>query len=108
MARVRASRVIVAVSSGLLIAACGSSSSGSGSGGRIAAVGAENEYANVIAQIGGRYVKASAIMSNPNTDPHSYEASPSVAQTVSEAKIVVQNGVGYDDFMTKIESASPN
>jgi zinc/manganese transport system substrate-binding protein len=108
MARVRASRVIVAVSSGLLIAACGSSSSGGGSGGRIAAVGAENEYANVIAQIGGRYVKASAIMSNPNTDPHSYEASPSVAQTVSEAKIVVQNGVGYDDFMTKIESASPN
>ena len=108
MARVRASRVIVAVSSGLLIAACGSSSSGGGSDGRIAAVGAENEYANVISQIGGRYVKASAIMSNPNTDPHSFEASPSVARTVSEAKIVVQNGVGYDDFMTKIESASPD
>ena len=108
MARVRVSRVIVAVSSGLLIAACGSSSSGGGSGGRIAAVGAENEYANVISQIGGRYVKASAIMSNPNTDPHSFEASPSVARTVSEAKIVVQNGVGYDDFMTKIESASPD
>jgi zinc/manganese transport system substrate-binding protein len=47
-------------------------------------------------------------MSNPNTDPHSFEASPSVAQTVSEAKIVVQNGVGYDDFMDKIESASPS
>ena len=108
MARVRVSRVIVAVSSGLLIAACGSSSSGGGSDGRIAAVGAENEYANVISQIGGRYVKASAIMSNPNTDPHSFEASPSVARTVSEAKIVVQNGVGYDDFMTKIESASPD
>ena len=22
--------------------------------------------------------------------------------------MVIQNGVGYDDFMTKIESASPN
>jgi zinc/manganese transport system substrate-binding protein len=47
-------------------------------------------------------------MSNPNTDPHSFEASPSVAATVAEAKLVVQNGVGYDDFMTRIESASPD
>jgi zinc/manganese transport system substrate-binding protein len=93
-----------------MIAACSSSSS-SPSGGRddrIVAVGAENEYANVISQIGGRYVKVSAVMSNPNTDPHTFEASPNVAQTVSHAKIVVQNGVGYDDFMTKIESASPS
>ena len=45
-------------------------------------------------------------MSNPNTDPHTFEASPSVAQAVSAAQLVVQNGVGYDDFMNKIESAS--
>jgi zinc/manganese transport system substrate-binding protein len=84
----------------------GSSSTESSS--PIVAVGAENEYANVISQIGGPYVKASAIMSNPNTDPHTFEASPSVAQTVSQAKLIVQNGVGYDDFMDKIESASPS
>ena len=72
------------------------------------AVGAENEYANVIGQIGGRYVSASAIMSNPNTDPHTFEASPSVAQVVSAAQLVVQNGVGYDSFMNKIEAASPS
>ena len=46
---------------------------------KITAVGAENEYANVISQIGGNYVSVSAIMSNPNTDPHTFEASPSVA-----------------------------
>jgi zinc/manganese transport system substrate-binding protein len=88
-------------------AAAASNRSG-GSGARIVAVGAENEYANVISQIGGRYVTASAIMSDPNTDPHTFEASPSVAQTVSKARLVVQNGVGYDDFMNKIESASPS
>ena len=33
----------------------------------IRAVGAENEYANVIAQVGGRYVNVTSIMSNPNT-----------------------------------------
>jgi zinc/manganese transport system substrate-binding protein len=84
------------------------SSGGGGSSAPIVAVGAENEYANVISQIGGPYVKASAIMSNPNTDPHTFEASPSVAQTVSQAKLIVQNGVGYDDFMDKIEAASPS
>jgi zinc/manganese transport system substrate-binding protein len=76
--------------------------------GQIVAVGAENEYANVISQIGGRYVAVTAIENNPNTDPHTFEASPSVAQAVSAAKLVVQNGLGYDSYMNKIESGSPN
>ena len=76
--------------------------------GKILAVGAENEYANVISQIGGRYVQVSAVMSDPNTDPHTFEASPTVAEEVSRAQLVVQNGVGYDSFMDKIESASSN
>jgi zinc/manganese transport system substrate-binding protein len=95
------------------LAGCGSSSTSSAKAsgipaGRIVAVGAENQYANVISQIGGKYVTVSAIMSDPNTDPHTFEASPSVAQVVSAAKLVVQNGVGYDTFMNKIESASPS
>jgi len=72
------------------------------------AVGAESEYANVIGQIGGPYVKVSAIMSNPNTDPHTFESTPSVAEVVSAAELIVQNGVAYDTFMNKIESASPS
>src|SRR5579871_3106721 len=78
----------------------------SGSSGVIVAVGAENEYANVIGQIGGKYVQVSAIESNPNTDPHTFEASPSVSREVSAAQLIVQNGVGYDTWMNKIESAS--
>lgn len=78
------------------------------SGPTVDAVGAENEYANVISQIGGPYVHVSAVMSNPNTDPHSFEASPSVAHAVSTARLVVQNGAGYDGFMTTIEHALPS
>jgi len=74
----------------------------------ITAVGAENEYANVISQIGGRYVRVTAIESNPNTDPHSFEASASVAQAVGAARLVVQNGLGYDTYMNKIEAAAPD
>jgi zinc/manganese transport system substrate-binding protein len=87
---------------------CGALSPTSSGHGTILAVGAENQYADVISQIGGRYVTVAAIVSNPNTDPHSFEASASVAQTVSSAKLIVQNGLGYDDFMAKIEAASPS
>ena len=76
--------------------------------GVINAIGAENEYANVLSQIGGKYVHVSSILNNPNTDPHTFEASPSVAEEVSSAQLIVQNGLGYDTFMNKIESASPN
>lgn len=92
---------------GLLAAGCSSAAgtTAPAADGKIDAVGAENEYADVLSQIGGTYVAVSAIMSNPNTDPHTFEASPQVAAEVSAAKLVVQNGLGYDDFMTKIEQA---
>ena len=98
----------VAVLASACSSASGAATSGSSAGDAIVAVGAENEYANVIAQVGGKYVQASAIMSNPNTDPHTFEASPSVAREVSAAQLVVQNGVGYDTFMNTIENAAPN
>ncbi len=91
---------------GALASSAGAASSGKS--GTIVAVGAENEYADVVSQIGGQYVRATAIMSNPNTDPHTFESSASVSRVVSAAQLVVQNGVGYDTFMTKIESASPS
>ena len=109
-ARRRTAAAARAALAGLVVAACSPSAAtgGAGSGDAIAAVGAENEYANVISQIGGRYVQVTAIESNPNTDPHSFEASPSVAQMVSTAQLVVQNGVGYDTYMNKIEAAAPS
>ncbi len=93
---------------GALAAGCGGGGTGITAGGAIVAVGAENQYANVIEQVGGSYVKVTAIESNPNTDPHSFEASPSVAEVVAAARLVVQNGVGYDTYMERIESASPS
>jgi zinc/manganese transport system substrate-binding protein len=98
--------IAVLFGAGALFCACGSKASGAA--GVITAIGAENEYANVLSQIGGKYVEVSSILNNPNTDPHTFEASPSVAEEVSGAELIVQNGVGYDSFMNKIESASPN
>ncbi|MGH3154100.1 MAG: metal ABC transporter solute-binding protein, Zn/Mn family [Streptosporangiaceae bacterium] len=93
---------------GLALLAAGCSAAYGDPPGIVVAVGAENEYANVIQQVGGKYVQVSAIMSNPNIDPHTFEASPSVARLVSRAQLVVQNGLGYDEFMNAIEAAVPS
>lgn len=74
----------------------------------IHAVGAEGFYADVIKQIGGSHVTVTAIISNPSTDPHTYESSTTDAAAVTRADLVVQNGLGYDAFMGKLEAASPS
>jgi zinc/manganese transport system substrate-binding protein len=103
--------VVAAAGVALAVSACSSSGpagSSTTSAHKIVAVGAENEYTSVLQQVGGQYVQASAIMSNPNTDPHTFEASASVAREISSAQLVVQNGVGYDTFMDSIEQAVPD
>jgi zinc/manganese transport system substrate-binding protein len=101
----------VAVALAATLAAAWSSRGASatpGDGRTIVAVGAESEYADVISQVGGRYVTVSALMSNPNTDPHTFEASIAVAREVGRAQLVVQNGLGYDSFMDSVEAATPS
>ena len=91
----------------LTLAACGGTPS-NGPTGVIQAIGAESQYANVLSQLGGRDIHVSAILNNPASDPHTFEASTSVAEEVSQAQLIVQNGVGYDTFMNTIEAASPS
>jgi zinc/manganese transport system substrate-binding protein len=98
---------LLLTASTVLAAGCGASASGSsGLAGRVQAVGAESQYANVIQQIGGPYVSATGIMDNPSVDPHTYEASTRDAILIAKAGLVVQNGLGYDSFMNKLEGAS--
>jgi zinc/manganese transport system substrate-binding protein len=105
--RARVAAIALTATLALMVAGCAGGAHGAPAG-EIAAVGAESQYANVIEQIGGRWVKVTAIESNPNTDPHAFEASPSVAQAVAGAQLVVQNGLGYDTYMERIEAATPS
>jgi zinc/manganese transport system substrate-binding protein len=108
--RYRARAAAAAVGLALLVSGCSTSFAfGLGDpGGRVFAVGAESQYANVIQQVGGKYVQVNAILSNPNTDPHAFEASAAVGRLLNQAQLVVQNGVGYDTFMNTIEGAVPS
>jgi zinc/manganese transport system substrate-binding protein len=72
----------------------------------IAIVAAENFYGDVAGQIGGPGVRVTSILSNPDQDPHLFEASPSVARALSAARIVVYNGIDYDPWMAKLLGAA--
>jgi zinc/manganese transport system substrate-binding protein len=69
-------------------------------------VAAENFYGDMVSQIGGANVAVISILSNPDDDPHLFEASPSTAKALSDAKIVIANGVDYDPWMEKLLGAS--
>jgi len=93
------------------VASAGSGPAGSGpvvSGPPIPVLGTENFYADLLGQIGGPRVSATSLLNDPNADPHAFEASPRAAAAVADAKLVVVNGIGYDDFMQKLLGASSN
>ena len=50
-------------------------------------------------------VAVTSILSNPDDDPHLFEASPETAKALTDAKVVIVNGVDYDPWMEKLLSA---
>ena len=72
----------------------------------ITIVAAENFYGDVARQIAGPQAKVVSILSNPDQDPHLFEADPSTARALSAARIVVINGVDYDPWAVKLLAAA--
>ncbi|KVG66178.1 metal ABC transporter solute-binding protein [Burkholderia pseudomultivorans] len=69
-------------------------------------VAAENFYGDVVTQIGGSHVAVTSILSNPDQDPHLFEASPKTARALQHAQLVIYNGAAYDPWMSKLLGAS--
>ncbi|MGW0611639.1 metal ABC transporter solute-binding protein, Zn/Mn family [Streptomyces sp. NPDC002788] len=94
-----------------LLAGCGSSSgSGDGKSGpaRVAVVASTNVYGDIARHIGGDRVDVTSIISDPDQDPHSYEADPQNQLALSKAKVVIENGGGYDDFVDRMLKSGHN
>ncbi|SRR5579883_1768128 len=65
-------------------------------------VAAENIYGNIAKELGGPYVNVTSILNNPSQDPHLFTTTPSIAQAVSHADIVIYNGADYDPWMKSL------
>lgn len=69
-------------------------------------VAAENFYGDIAAAVGGDRVSVTSVLSNPDQDPHLFEASPSVARDLAAARIVIANGADYDPWIEKMLAAN--
>jgi zinc/manganese transport system substrate-binding protein len=105
-------RVIKALLIGTLLstvlAACGAPPAGAGAGQTLQVVAGENFWGSIAAQLGGSHVSVTSIVTNPNTDPHSYESSATDARAFATADYVILNGAGYDDWGQKLLAANPS
>jgi zinc/manganese transport system substrate-binding protein len=69
-------------------------------------VAAENFYGDIAKQLGGDRVDVTNILSNPDQDPHEFEASASTARALADARLVIYNGIDYDPWVTKLLGAA--
>jgi zinc/manganese transport system substrate-binding protein len=82
------------------LVACGSSSAAKP--GTVAIAASTDVWGDIAKDVGGSAVTVTSIIDDPNLDPHEYEANPRDQLAVSRAAIVVENGGGYDEFMSDL------
>ena len=79
-----------------------------GAGRPLTAVATTSAWGSILAQLGGDRVHTVSLIANPNADPHDYEPTPADARALSLARVVVENGVGYDSWAQRVLDASPD
>ncbi|GAA2582052.1 metal ABC transporter substrate-binding protein [Winogradskya consettensis] len=82
------------------IAACGNSDSKAAADDNAAlkVVATTPEVADFVRQIGGDRVAVTQII-KPGVDPHDYEPTPADLQAIGAAEVVVENGVGLEEWL---------
>jgi zinc/manganese transport system substrate-binding protein len=73
----------------------------------ITVVATINAWGSIAAQLGGTRVRQTSIITNPATDPHAYEPTPTDARLVAGANVFIENGIGYDPWAAKMLAANP-
>ncbi|MGN6743581.1 MAG: metal ABC transporter solute-binding protein, Zn/Mn family, partial [Amnibacterium sp.] len=99
--------LVLATSAALLLAGCSATSAPPAGSGRIAVVASTDVWGSVVTGVGAGRVDVTSIIDDPSRDPHDYEADVRDRLHVLRAAIVVENGGGYDDFMTRLRDGAP-
>ncbi|MGH7289661.1 MAG: metal ABC transporter solute-binding protein, Zn/Mn family [Myxococcota bacterium] len=91
----------------LALAGCGGGGATAESGGKLNVVAAEDFWGSIAEQVGGDRVAVTDIITNPAADPHDYEATGDDARAFAGAQVSIVNGIGYDEWASKLLAASP-
>lgn len=60
---------------------------------------------DLVKQVGGHVIDL-VVLAGPNTDPHTFEPSPSDVRAVAQARVLVENGLGLEPWVDKLAHAS--
>lgn len=97
----------IALVASVVLAGCGGGG-GQSANGKLNVVAAEDSWGSIAAQLGGDRVSVTSIITNPAADPHDYEPTAADARTMAEAQVAVVNGIGYDEWASKLIDANPS
>ncbi len=98
MRTVRSATAVAALLVLLGVAGCGADEPAPGGGDRLAVVATTMPLQDFARQVGGDRVEVTGIL-GPDAEPHEYEPSPSDADAVAGADVVVANGAGLDEWL---------
>ena len=95
---------LLAASAVALAGCAGSTDGASGAAGdeREPIVASTNVYASIARSLVGPDVDVAAVIDSAAQDPHAYEASARDRLLVQSARLVIENGGGYDSFMDEL------
>ena len=76
----------------------GGAGDGDGGGGGLRVVATTTQVADLAANVGGDRVQVTSLL-KPGVDAHDYEPSPADIDAIARADLVVQNGVGLEEWL---------
>jgi zinc/manganese transport system substrate-binding protein len=88
--------VLVLLSTVLLAVACSDSDGDDGSG-RLRVVASTTQIGDFASRIGGDHIQLTVLL-KAGQDAHDFEPQPSQVRALSQARLVLLNGLGLDDF----------
>ncbi|AZA22390.1 metal ABC transporter substrate-binding protein [Lactobacillus helveticus] len=89
----------------LLASACSNKDQAKTKSDKVSIVTTTNVYADIAKNVAGKYGSVQAIIKNSATDPHDFEPTTADAKKLTNANIIVANGLGYDSWMNKLASS---
>ena len=65
-----------------------------------------NTYTEPVKSVVGNKYKVESIIKSVNVDPHSFSPSSNDAKQIADSRLIISNGLGYDDWVNKIVTAN--
>ncbi|MBS1906572.1 MAG: zinc ABC transporter substrate-binding protein [Actinobacteria bacterium] len=91
----------LAAASILALSGCSATSASAGGSaiGKIPVAASTNVWGDIAHEIGGDHVEVTSIIDSLSKDPHGYEVTAADQLKVKNAKLILENGAGYDAFL---------